>query len=142
MNYYQDIKQELINNEIKRQIKNYSMNKSDLMTYYNVGKMLKEAGKHYGEGIIKEYSNKLMVDVNKKYSYRTLYRIKQFYNLFSSQKVSAMPTQLSWSHYSELLVLNDINKINYYIEISINQNLSYRQLHDRIKNKEYERLPE
>ena len=142
MNYYNDIKQELINNEINRKVKNYSINRSDLNTYYNVGKMLSEAGKHYGEGIIKEYSNKLKVDVNKKYSYRTLYRIKQFYNLFSSQKVSAMPTQLSWSHYSELLVLHNFDEINYYIEISVNQNLSYRQLHDRIKNKEYERLPE
>ena len=58
MNYYNEIKQELINNEINRKVKNYSINKSDLNTYYNVGKMLSEAGKHYGEGIIKEYSKK------------------------------------------------------------------------------------
>ena len=56
MNYYNEIKQELINNEINRKVKNYSINKSDLNTYYNVGKMLSEAGKHYGNGIIKEYS--------------------------------------------------------------------------------------
>ena len=54
MNYYNEIKNELINNEINRKVKNYSINKSDLNTYYNVGKMLSEAGKHYGEGIIKE----------------------------------------------------------------------------------------
>ena len=32
------------------------MNKNDLITYYNVGKELSEAGKHYGEAIIKKYS--------------------------------------------------------------------------------------
>ena len=59
MNYYEDIKKELINNEINRKIKNYSINKSDLNTYYNVGKMLSEAGKCYGESINKEYSKTL-----------------------------------------------------------------------------------
>ena len=40
MNYYNEIKSELLNNEINRKVKNYSINKSDLITYYNVGKML------------------------------------------------------------------------------------------------------
>lgn len=53
MNYYNEIKNELINNEVNRKIKDYSKNRSDLNTYYNVGKMLSEAGRHYGEGIIK-----------------------------------------------------------------------------------------
>ena len=55
MNYYNDIKNELINNEINKRVKNYSINRGDLNTYYKVGKILSEAGKHYGEGIIKEY---------------------------------------------------------------------------------------
>lgn len=59
MNYYDEIKNELINNEINKKVKSYSINKSDLTTYYNVGRMLSEAGKHYGEGIIKEYSKKV-----------------------------------------------------------------------------------
>ena len=58
MNYYNQIKQELINNETYKKAKDYSKNRSDLETYYNVGKLLSEAGKHYGEGIIKEYSKK------------------------------------------------------------------------------------
>ena len=65
MNYYNEIKNELINNEITKRIKDYSKNKSDLETYYRVGKMLSEAGKHYGEGIIKEYSSKLRTEVGK-----------------------------------------------------------------------------
>lgn len=53
-----------------------------------------------------------------------------------------MPHQLSWSHILSLLPIDDINEIKYYIEISIKQSLSYRELRTRIKNKEYERLPE
>ena len=59
MNYYNEIKEQIINNEITKKVKYYSNNRSDLETYYNVGKLLSEAGKHYGEGIIKEYSIKL-----------------------------------------------------------------------------------
>ena len=51
MNYYNEIKNELLNNEINRKIKNYSINRSDLNTYYNVGKMLSEAGEYYDEVI-------------------------------------------------------------------------------------------
>ena len=43
MNFYNEIKQELINNEIYKRVKDYSKNRSDLMTYYNVGKLLIEA---------------------------------------------------------------------------------------------------
>lgn len=63
INYYNEIRNELLNNEINRKVKSYSINRSDLDTYYNVGKMLSEAGKHYGEGIIKEYSRKLGNDL-------------------------------------------------------------------------------
>jgi len=79
MNYYNEIKSELINNEINRKIKNYSINKSDLNTYYNVGKMLSKAGKHYGESIIKEYSERLTLDIGKVYGISNLKRMRQFY---------------------------------------------------------------
>ena len=68
--------------------------------------------------------------------------MKQFYNMFGDRKVSPLATQLTWSHYSELLSINDINKIDYYIQIAEKNNLSKRQLREKIKNKEYERLPE
>ena len=52
MNYYNEIKEQIINNEITKKVKDYSKNRSDLNTYYNIGKLLKKAGKHYGEGIM------------------------------------------------------------------------------------------
>ena len=79
MNYYNEIKNELINNEINKKVKNYSINKSDLNTYYNVGKMLSEAGKHYGEGIIREYSKRLTLEVGKGYGISNLKRMRKFY---------------------------------------------------------------
>ena len=142
MNYYNEIKNELINNEINRKVKNYSINKSDLNSYYNVGKLLNEAGKHYGEGIIKEYSQKLKYDLNKNYSVRLLYRMLKYYNFVSEEKLPTLSAKLSWSHYDEILRFDDINKIAFYIKISEQQNLSVRQLRERIKSNVYERLPE
>ena len=49
--------------------------------------------------------------------------------------MSTMSTQLSWSHYVELLNIDDHNKINYYIDISQKNNLSVRELRTKIKNK-------
>jgi len=140
MNYYNEIRERLIDNEINRKVKNYSINRSDLDTYYNVGKLLSEAGSHYGEGIIKEYSSKLTSELGKGYSKRNLWLMLRFYEL--KEKMQTLSAQLSWSHYVELLSYEDINKINYYINISINQNLSVRQLRERIKLNEYERLSE
>ncbi len=140
MDYYKKIKEELINNEVNRKVKNYSINRSDLATYYNVGKMLAQAGKHYGEGIIKEYSKRLKNELNKKYDLSSLNKMKKFYYLI--EKMATVSPLLSYSHYVELLPYNDINKIRYYIKISEEQRLSIRQLRVRIKLNEYERLPE
>ena len=142
MNYYNEIKEQILNNEITKRVKDYSKNKSDLTTYYNVGKLLSEAGKHYGEGIIKEYSEKLENDINLKYTERTLRRIRQFYLFCVVSKWSTLSTKLTWSHFCELLKINNTNEIKYYITICEQNNLSVRQLRERIKNKEYERLDE
>ena len=140
MDYYSEIKNKLIDNELNKKVKNYSINKSDLTTYYNVGKILAQAGKHYGEGIIKEYSKRLTRELGKGYTFTALTRIKRFYLLI--EKLATVSPLLSYSHYVELLPYDDINKIRYYIEIVEEQNLSIRKLRERIKNKEYERLPE
>ena len=140
MNYYEDIKKELINNEINKKVKTHSINKSDLTTYYNVGKTLSETGKSYGESIIKEYSKKLTNELGKGYGVTSLKRFRQFYLMV--EKGAPLAHLLTWSHYVELLTIKDINKLIYYINITISQNLSKRELRNKIKNKEYERLDE
>jgi len=140
MNYYNEIKEQIINNEITKRAKDYSKNRSDLVTYYNVGKLLSDAGKRYGEGIIKEYSKRLTDELGNCYSVRILYKMIKYYKYISIQKVPTVSAKLSWSHYDEILKLNDIDKINYYIVICYQQNLSVRELRQKIKNNEYERL--
>ena len=142
-NYYNEIKNELINNEIYKRVKDYSKNRNELSTYYNVGKLLIEAQggedrAKYGDNLIKEYSERLTKELGKGYTFTALSRMRKFYLL--CEKVASVAQQLSWSHYCELLPLKDINEINYYIDISVAQNLSCRQLREKIKNKEYQRL--
>ena len=137
MNYYENIKEELISNEVYKKIKDYSKNRSDLKTYYNVGKMLSEAGKHYGEGIIKEYSKKLTNDLGKGYTQTRLKYMRQFYNILKNSPT--VSDKLSYSHYCEIIWLSK-DKINYYVKITEEQNLSVRELRNKIKNNEYERL--
>ncbi len=139
MNYYEEIKSELVNNEITRKVKDYSKNRSDLNTYYNVGKMLYEAGKHYGEGIIKEYSRRLTEELGKGYTETNLKYFRQFYIFSNSHTVC---DELTWSHYRLLLSIDDSRKVNYYVMITKRQNLLVRQLREKIKTNEYERLDE
>ena len=142
-NYYNEIKNELINNEVYKKVKDYSKNRNELSTYYNVGKILIEAQgdedrAKYGDGLIKEYSKQLTKELGKGYSTRSLKNMRRFYLLF--EKGPTMSAQLSWSHYKELLIIKNNDEINYYINITERYNLSVRELRERIKNKEYQRL--
>ena len=63
MNYYNEIKNQLINNEVYKKVKDYSKNKNDLNTYYNVGKLLIEAQggekrAKYGDNLIRIFNCK------------------------------------------------------------------------------------
>ena len=141
MNYYNEIKNKIIDNELYSKVKDYSKERHKVITYFEIGKLLSEAGGKYGDNIIGEYAKKLVMEVGKKYNRSTLFRMKQFYNVFNNEKVVPLVRQLSWSHCLILLPLKDVNKINYYINEVSNRNLSKRQLEEIIRNKEYERLP-
>lgn len=138
--YYENIKQYLIDNEIYKSVKDYSKERNTVITYFEIGKLLNEAGGKYGDNIIDEYSKKLVIEVGKKYNRRTLFRMKQFYNVFGNEKVSTLLTQLSWSHYLLLISIRNYDEIVYYINVAKNNNLSQRELQKKIKNKEYDRL--
>ena len=87
MNYYDEIKEKLLKNEIYAKVKDYSKERNKVLTYFEVGKLLSEAGKEYGKNIIGQYAEKLVNEVGKKYNRSTLFRMKQFYNTFSNEKV-------------------------------------------------------
>jgi len=139
--YYIHIKEKLIDNEIYRRVKEYSKERHNIITHYEVGKLLSEANTKYGENVIGNYSKKLQVEVGKKYNERTLRRMRQLYLFFEKQNWSPMGTNLSISHIRELFCLNDSNEINYYAREVLKRNLSKRELSIIIKNNEYLRLP-
>ena len=141
MNYYEEIKNKIIDNETYERVKDYSKERHRVITYYEIGKLLNEAGGKYGANIIKQYSKKLVIEVGTKYNERTLRRMRQLYLLFKKQKWSPLATKLSWSHYSEVLSIKDEEKLMYYINACISKNLSKMELREKIKSKEYERLP-
>jgi len=143
MKYYNKIKTEIIDIETYKKVKDYSKNKRELEGYYKIGKLLIEAEggetrAKYGDGLIKEYSNKLTEELGKGYDTTTLKRMRQFYIII--EKGAPLEHLLTWSHYKILLPLKEINKIKYYINECQKNNLSKRQLQTKIKNKEYERL--
>lgn len=127
MNYYNEIKNKIIDNEIYAKVKDYSKERHKVITYFEIGRLLNEADGKYGDNIIEEYSKKLVIEVGKKYNRRTLFRMKQFYNIFNNSKVSTMWTQLTWSHLRLLFNL-EIDSINYYIQVVTNNHISVREL--------------
>lgn len=142
MNYYNEIRKKLLQSEIYDRSKDYLKDKNKVRVYFEIGKLLSEAGKAYGKNIIKQYAEKLTIEVGKNYNERTLYGMRKFYEIFSNKKLNPLGSKLSWTHYRELLSLKNIDEIKYYIYICEKNNLTKRELQVRMKNHEYDRLSE
>lgn len=140
MNYYNEIKEKLIKSEIYDRAKDYSKDRNKVNVYYEIGKLLNDAGKEYGKNIIKQYSEKLMIEVGKKYNERNLRYMRQLYEMIIETNWNTMRSKLCWSNYREVLSLKDINEIRYYLNECENKNLTQRQLRELIKQKSYDRL--
>ncbi len=141
MNYCNEILKKISEDENYSKIKDYSKENHKVKTYFGIGKLLHEAGKHYGENIIGKYAI-IIQEKGKKYNERTLRRYRQFYLRFNNIKWSQVATELSWSHYSELISIDDDLKVKYYINQCITLKLSRNELRNKIKQQEYERLSE
>ena len=149
MNYYDEIKNILVDNAIGRKVREYKSNQKDLESYYNVGKLLIEAqgGEErakYGDGLIKEYSKRLTNELGKGYSTRVLKKMRLFYMLV--QKGPTLSTlfenvNITWSNVCEILHLKNVDEIAYYLNLSNKLCLTTRDLRSRIKSNEYGRLP-
>lgn len=131
-NTYQLIKNKVLNHEIYQNVKDYSKAKEKMNTYLEIGELLKDVDTKYGKGVIKEYSRKLTIDFGRKYTTSLLYKIKQFYNII--EKVPTLSGKLTWSHWYEMLSINDLNKIIYYVNQSEINNLDVRSLREKIKS--------
>ena len=116
---------------------------STLNTYFEIGRLIVEAQggesrAKYGNGLIKEWSSELTNLYGKGYDYTNLSRMRKMYLIF--QNIGPLAQQLTWTNLSIILSIKEESKRNYYINLCVKQNLSKRQLKEKIKNKEYERL--
>lgn len=143
MKYLENIKelieQDIVLNKKHRMIENNSR----LTTYFEIGRLIIEAQggsdrAKYGNGLIKEWSRELTELYGKGYDISNLKRMRQLYLTF--KKGGPLAHQLTWTNLSIILPIKNESKRNYYINLCIKQNLSKRQLLEKIKNNEYERL--
>ena len=148
MNYYDEIKNILVDNIIGRKVREYKSNQKDLEGYYNVGKLLIEAQggetrAKYGNQLIKEYSERLTSELGKGYTPTRLKYMREFYLLIKKSPTLSdqfRSINITWSNICEILSFKDEKEIEYYLNISNKFNLSTRDLRKRIKLKEYDRL--
>ena len=138
MNYYNEIKENLIKSEIYDRVKDYSKDRHKVSVYFETGKLLSEAGKEYGKNIIKQYSENLMIEVGKKYTERNLRYMRQFYLSFPNW--NTVCSELSWSHYRTLMRVEEQHIRDFYMEEAIKGNWSVRQLERQIATCSYSRV--
>ena len=149
MNYYDEIKNILVDNAIGRKVREYKSNQKDLESYYNVGKLLVEAqgGEErakYGDGLIKEYSKRLTSELGKGYTVTRLKYMRTFFEVVKKSPPLAdqfKNINITWSNICEILYLKNIEEIKYYLNLSNKLCLTKRELRLRIKSDEYNRLP-
>lgn len=138
--HYNQIRDAIIKHEVYQKVKDYSKEIERVHTYFEIGRLVFAAGSIYGNNTINEFSKRLINEFGITYSYRNLVNYRKFYSIFKNEKLNALRSKLSWTHYRELIKLKNIDEIIYYIELCINQHLSYRKLSDRIRDNEYNRL--
>lgn len=120
-----------------------TVNTEMLKLYWNIGKIIMqiqkgEARASYGNTILETLSQKLTKEFGKGFSARNLRTMRKFYNYYPIwQTVSS---KLSWSHYLEILKIDEEFKRNFYINETINSRWSVRELQRQIGSLLYERL--
>ena len=158
MDYYKKIKNELTNND--NEINNIFDNIKDLVInsrnkvyqtvntemlnlYWNIGKAIMEIQQgderaSYGDSVLDKLSQKLTNEFGKGFSKRNLERMRKFYIYFPI--ATTVSPQLSWSHYLELIKIDEGPKRNFYLKETINSKWSVRELQRQRDSLLYERL--
>ena len=143
MNYYEQVESLIKKNEINKVVRALQDNSETLYTYWNIGKLIVEAQggekrAKYGNGLIREWGEKLTKKYGKGYDYTNLSRMRALYTTFPI--IGSLSQQLTWTHYRYILPIKNENERNYYINLTVLNNLSVRDLRREIKNKSFDRL--
>lgn len=132
---------DLINNSRNRVYS--TVNTEMLNLYWNIGKIIMEIQQgneraSYGDSVLNKLSQKLTAEFGKGFSKRNLERMRKFYICFPI--ATTVSTQLSWSHYLELIKIEEEPKRNFYVQEAINSRWSVRELQRQKNSLLYERL--
>lgn len=120
-----------------------TVNAEMLNLYWNIGKVIidiqcGEERAEYGNYVVEKLSQKLIAEFGRGFSVESLRRMKRFYLSFSIW--STVLTELSWSHYLEIIKIDEQVKRDFYIKEAINSNWSVRELQRQIGSLLYERI--
>ena len=139
-NIFDNIKELVINSRNK--VYN-TVNTEMLNLYWNIGKAIMDIQQgderaNYGDYVLEKLSEKLTAEFGKGFSKRNLERMRKFYIYFPI--ATTLSSQLSWSHYLELLKIEEEPKRKFYMHECINSRWSVRELQRQRASLLYERL--
>ena len=139
-NIFNDIKKLVIKS---RNSVYQTVNTEMLKLYWNIGKAIMEIQQGderaiYGDAVLEKLSEKLTNEFGKGFSKRNLERMRKFYIYFPI--ATTLSSQLSWSHYLEIIKIEEEPKRNFYIKETINSRWSVRELQRQKDTLLYERL--
>ena len=140
-NIINEIKDVIINSRNKIA---YEVNNTMVLAYWNVGRIIVENEQNgnikaeYGRQILKELSKELRKILGSGFSVSNLQYMRKFYITYP--KYQTLSVKLSWSHYCELLSIDNVDERNFYEKECINSNWSVRELKRQIDTSLFERL--
>jgi predicted nuclease of restriction endonuclease-like (RecB) superfamily len=120
-------------------------NNTTVLLFWKIGQrinndILENKRADYGKKIVSALATQLKEKYGSSFGIRNLRRMMQFADQFTDiEIVSALPTQLTWSHFTEILPLKTQEAKLYYINETVRGYLSTRQLRQMINRKAYER---
>ena len=129
----------------KKDALRYVVNDTMISLYWGIGEclnneILNNEKPEYGKKLVIEISKRLAEEYGKGFNRASVFRMLQFYQLFPEyQKVATLSRQLTWSHFVELLPIEDELKRDFYGTMSKNENWNVRTLRERKKSMLYER---
>ncbi|MEA3422785.1 MAG: PDDEXK nuclease domain-containing protein [Bacillota bacterium] len=123
----------------------YNLNSEMVILYWSIGKRIREeiisdSRADYGKEIVSDLSKKLKLEFGRGYSRRNLFNMIKLFDVFNDKRiVQTLSAQLSWSHLLEIIKIEDVIKIDFYITMCMNERWSIRTLKERIDSMLFER---
>ena len=130
-------------NKVKSKLAN-EINKSIVYVYWNIGKIIVSNESEYnnrleyGKEVLRGLSDELTKYLGKGYSVSNLKYMRMFYKAYPN--FNEISSNLSWSHYLELMIIEDKDKRNFYEKECVNSNWSVRELRRQLDTSLFERL--